>query len=457
MLALYRSGRQADALEVYRSVRRRLSDELGLQPGQELRDARGRDPAAGRRTRSRRRTPTGPPGADRRDGPAGPAACARRAARRRWLQRLAIVALAARGGRRVASSSATRRRRSSCRRTRSRRSTPRRTRSSTVLPTGIRPGPVAGGAGSVWVGNLDDTSLTRVDLATRAVVRDDPPCGDADRDRRRTRRRLGRERAARDALPVDPQFERVDVRRVRRSLDQAITGRRRRRRRGIGLGGVRRLDARARRPRRPLAASASATAGAAPAALVVAYGAVWVANSGGRHRPALRSAHVRARRRQGRSPSAARPTRHRGRRGCDLGGVHRRRLRGADPRRPGFGVVRARSRSGTGRRPLRSAPVPSGSRTQRRDGVPHRSRDERRSGDDRGRQRARRHRRRRRARLGVRAGPVERLSFRQATARSSTGRSTMQPTRSETSVASLTTFSGASGATSRASVASTSA
>ena len=38
MLALYRSGRQADALEVYRTVRGRLSDELGLQPGQELRD-----------------------------------------------------------------------------------------------------------------------------------------------------------------------------------------------------------------------------------------------------------------------------------------------------------------------------------------------------------------------------------------------------------------------------------
>ena len=33
MLALYRSGRQADALEVYRTGRRRLVDELGLEPG----------------------------------------------------------------------------------------------------------------------------------------------------------------------------------------------------------------------------------------------------------------------------------------------------------------------------------------------------------------------------------------------------------------------------------------
>ena len=37
MLALYRSGRQADALEAYRRGRASLSDELGLEPGPELR------------------------------------------------------------------------------------------------------------------------------------------------------------------------------------------------------------------------------------------------------------------------------------------------------------------------------------------------------------------------------------------------------------------------------------
>ncbi len=36
MLALYRAGRQADALALYRETHRRFSDELGLEPSREL-------------------------------------------------------------------------------------------------------------------------------------------------------------------------------------------------------------------------------------------------------------------------------------------------------------------------------------------------------------------------------------------------------------------------------------
>lgn len=42
MLALTRSGRQAEALEAYREARRRLVEELGLEPGPELREAERR-------------------------------------------------------------------------------------------------------------------------------------------------------------------------------------------------------------------------------------------------------------------------------------------------------------------------------------------------------------------------------------------------------------------------------
>jgi DNA-binding SARP family transcriptional activator/DNA-binding beta-propeller fold protein YncE len=63
MLALYRSGRQADALEAYRSGRRLLVDELGIEPGRALQELeRGilahdpaLDPPGGRLTRRKPR------------------------------------------------------------------------------------------------------------------------------------------------------------------------------------------------------------------------------------------------------------------------------------------------------------------------------------------------------------------------------------------------------------------
>jgi DNA-binding SARP family transcriptional activator len=38
MLALYRSGRQAEALQAYQNARRELTDELGIEPSHELRE-----------------------------------------------------------------------------------------------------------------------------------------------------------------------------------------------------------------------------------------------------------------------------------------------------------------------------------------------------------------------------------------------------------------------------------
>src|SRR4051812_3061367 len=42
MLALYRSGRQAEALEAYAAARRRLVDDVGVEPSAELRELQGR-------------------------------------------------------------------------------------------------------------------------------------------------------------------------------------------------------------------------------------------------------------------------------------------------------------------------------------------------------------------------------------------------------------------------------
>ena len=62
ILALYRAGRQAEALRAYTEARDRLVDELGIDPGPALRELEARvlaqDPS---------------PAAPARRGPAGPA------------------------------------------------------------------------------------------------------------------------------------------------------------------------------------------------------------------------------------------------------------------------------------------------------------------------------------------------------------------------------------------------
>ena len=61
MLALYRSGRQADALERYQEARRKLTDELGIEPGQALQELErailNQDPELGRPSRRLPRPP----------------------------------------------------------------------------------------------------------------------------------------------------------------------------------------------------------------------------------------------------------------------------------------------------------------------------------------------------------------------------------------------------------------
>jgi DNA-binding SARP family transcriptional activator/DNA-binding beta-propeller fold protein YncE len=155
MLALYRSGRQADALAVYRSARRTFTDELGVEPGPELRELEAailrHDPSLsspssrGPRTARRRRVLV-----------AGIVAAT-----------LALAAAAAifaadRGpGGTPASGSAARAPIANS----VVKIDPRKNEIVQVTRVGRQPDAVAVGAGGVWVVNWQDRTISRIDPA----------------------------------------------------------------------------------------------------------------------------------------------------------------------------------------------------------------------------------------------------------------------------------------------------
>jgi DNA-binding SARP family transcriptional activator len=157
MLALYRCGRQAEALEVYRRGRRLLADELGLEPGEALRDLErailSQDEALA--------APAAPEAAR-------PAAAARG---RRWLVvaglGVVLIVAAATAGIVLA--------------TRGSSPVPVRpnsvaavdTRSGKVVadvPIGGSPIALALGAGSVWAVDGDHSTVSRIDARTKERV-----------------------------------------------------------------------------------------------------------------------------------------------------------------------------------------------------------------------------------------------------------------------------------------------
>lgn len=168
MVALYRSGRQADALEYYRSARARLIEELGLEPSRGLRELElailEQDPGL---------EPTGrPPPTDR-----APTAGLYQVGRRRKLRVPAIAAgvvvlLAAVAALVTLTASGS---------SRGMRASPNSlaaidvhsNRVTGVAPVGEGPQALGFGAGSLWVANVDDETVSRVDprtLQTLATV-----------------------------------------------------------------------------------------------------------------------------------------------------------------------------------------------------------------------------------------------------------------------------------------------
>lgn len=154
VLALYRSGRQAEALEAYQRTRRSLDDQLGIEPGPALRELErkilNQDESLG--------TP--------------PAAVPAEVSGRRRPVALAVAAfvLAAAA---VAAFLVTRDSAGGLNEIPPNYVgliDPKTNTIVAAIPVGNRPGPVVAGAGSVWVANLQDRNLTKIDPRQRAAA-----------------------------------------------------------------------------------------------------------------------------------------------------------------------------------------------------------------------------------------------------------------------------------------------
>jgi YVTN family beta-propeller protein len=174
MLALYRCGRQTDALAAYRRGRDALNDELGLEPGPELRELEQRilthDPALeGPATRAPAREPPG----RARDAPAarGRVLIAAGGALLLAAAIAAGIVVLTGGGVvtvRVPPNSVA-------------AIDPHTNRVVAQVTVGARPAGIAFGSGSLWVANLDDQTISRINPSTlqtlRAITVAGPPTG----------------------------------------------------------------------------------------------------------------------------------------------------------------------------------------------------------------------------------------------------------------------------------------
>jgi peptide/nickel transport system substrate-binding protein len=155
MLALYRAGRQTDALAAYQAVRSWLVGELAVEPGPELREMQRRilqhDPALGQPPRL--------------------TTVASRHPRRTLAAAAVLVVAAVVTAGLVGGSGTAHARRAGLAGNNGLAAVDTRSGGVTsVTPLSGAPGAVAGGAGSVWATDPGSAAVMRIDLATGAVV-----------------------------------------------------------------------------------------------------------------------------------------------------------------------------------------------------------------------------------------------------------------------------------------------
>jgi YVTN family beta-propeller protein len=157
MLALYRSGRQAEALETYQRARRSLDEQLGIEPGPALKELE-------RKVLNQDESLAAPRTAVPRalSGLRRPMAFVAAA-----FVLAALVAVAATAFVLTRDSAGGL---NAVRPNHVGVIDPETNEIVAAIPVGAGPGPVAAGAGSVWIANLQDRNLTRIDPRQRSVT-----------------------------------------------------------------------------------------------------------------------------------------------------------------------------------------------------------------------------------------------------------------------------------------------
>jgi len=170
LVALYRSGRQAEALDAYRHARRTFADELGIDPGPRLQEL---ERSILRQDTSLEAPPSAPPptALDQQRGRR-----MERQPRTQWKRALAVglvVVLAIAGALVAALRDSSRTALEPVVLTGDSVAVIDPATNSIVaeIPIGARPSGIATGEDSIWVANRDDNTLLRIDPRSRRVVR----------------------------------------------------------------------------------------------------------------------------------------------------------------------------------------------------------------------------------------------------------------------------------------------